>query len=68
MATIDNLNYTSISEMPNDEAINLLCQIRLNRRHPVKQTKQGKRKATKKQTPELSQQQAAELLKMLGGE
>lgn len=65
MADLDDLDYTSISDMSQDEAIELLRQIRLSRRVPVK-TQQGKRKKTKK-APEVSADQAVELLKILGG-
>ena len=69
MSTIDDLDYKSISEISRDEAIELLRQIRLSRRTPAKT---AKKKSTPKQkkasSPEnLSPEQAAELLKILGG-
>lgn len=66
MADIDDLGYTSITEAGNDEAIELLRQIRLSRRIPTKKvTKTTRKKA--KAAPELSAEQAAKLLELLGG-
>jgi len=39
MTTIEDLNYKSISDMSSDEAIELLRQIRLSRRTPIKKPK-----------------------------
>lgn len=64
MANIDDLDLKSISEMDTDEAIEHLRQIRLSRRTPAKSSR-GKKK--KKALPKLSQSEAAELLKTLGG-
>ena len=66
MADIDDLGYTSITNMQNDEAIELLRQIRLSRRIPVKKTK-GTTKKKAKAKPEISASEAEELLKILGG-
>jgi len=70
MADLESLNYTSISEMSTDEAIELLRQIRLSRRIPLKKAKTT-RKTTKKVpnvTPQgMTEDQIAELLKALGG-
>ena len=68
MADLDDLNYTSIIDMNNDEAIDLLRQIRLSRRTvktaPKKQSdKQVKEKVTSAIKPSM----AAELLKLLEG-
>ena len=65
MANIDDLEYKSISEMTTDEAIEHLRQIRLSRRIPVKSSK-GKKKKTKA-LPKVNADQAAEILKLLGG-
>ena len=67
MANLDDLNYKSITEMDTDEAIEMLRQIRLSRRIPLKKaTKTTKRKA--KATPkDMSSNQAEELLKLLTG-
>ncbi len=64
MADLDDLNYHSITEMQTDEAIELLRQIRLSRRIPVKKVRTIKKKLT---TPTVNSNQAAELLKILGG-
>ena len=66
MATIDDLDYESITEMSNDEAIELLRQIRLNRRMPSSNTSTRKPKA-KASTPIVDAATASELLKILGG-
>lgn len=65
MADLDDLGYTSISDMSQDEAIELLRQIRLSRRVPVKTTK--KSTSSKRKAPQVSAEQAAELLKILTG-
>lgn len=68
MADLEDLNNKPISEMTTDEAIELMRQIRLSRRTPTKakQTKQ-KQAQSKKQAPKVNADQAAELLKILGG-
>ena len=65
MANLDDLNYTSITEMQTDEAIELLRQIRLSRRIPVKKVRTISKKT--KQAPKVNSNQAAELLKILAG-
>ncbi len=65
MSNLDDLGFTSITEMNQDEAIELLRQIRLSRRTPTRVIK------TPKQTKadiKVSDDQAAELLKLLTGE
>lgn len=64
MANIDDLNYISISEMQTDEALEVLRQIRLSRRVPLK-TK--KKPAAKKPKANVSAEQAAEILRILEG-
>lgn len=66
MADLSNLNYTSITEMQTDEAIELLRQIRLSRRIPVKKVRTITKKS--KQVPKVNSNQAAELLKILAGD
>lgn len=66
MADLDDLDYTSITDMNNDEAIELLRQIRLSRRIPLKPKTTSTRKK-KKTTQSVDAIQAAELLKILGG-
>jgi hypothetical protein len=65
MANLDDLNYTSISDMQTDEALELLRQIRLSRRIPDKVVR--KKANAKKQSTKISTDQAAELLKILTG-
>ena len=70
MATLEDLPTKSISEMSTDEAIEYLRQIRLSRR--TKKTSTVSESTTKKRTaakaiPKVSADQAAELLKLLGG-
>ena len=66
MANIDDLNYESITDMPIDEAIEHLRQIRLSRRIPVKKTKSTSKKKAKA-LPQVNPDQAAELLDILKG-
>ena len=66
MANLDDLDITSISNMSNDERLELLRQIRLSRRVPVKTTK-SIRKADKKKVI-VNADEAAELLRILTGE
>jgi len=63
MASIEDLNHPSITEMQTDEAIELLRQIRLSRRIPVKKVRTISKKS--KQIPKVNPNQAAELLKIL---
>lgn len=65
MANLDDLDYTSITEMRTDEALELLRTIRLSRRVPVKKVKTISKKS--KQAPKVDSNQAAELLKILAG-
>lgn len=65
MATIDNLGYKSISDVSQDEAIEMLRQIRLSRRVPLKKAKKSTKKAVKKSAPKLSKAQALKLLDMI---
>ena len=64
MATIDDLDYKSITDMNQDEALELIRQIRLSRRTP---TTKAKSKKKSKATPKVDANQAAELLKLLTG-
>ena len=71
MADLNSLNYTSISDMTTDEALEHLRLIRLSRRVPLKKTKTT-RKVVKKQVTNvdpnsMTADQVAELLKTLGG-
>jgi hypothetical protein len=65
MANLDDLNYTSISDMQTDEALELLRQIRLSRRIP--DTTRRKKSTTTKHSTKVNADQAAELLKILMG-
>ena len=67
MATIEDLNYKSLSEMSINEAIEHLRQIRLSRRIPVKKARKVKKvvKKQNKKMPELTPEQAKKLLEML---
>ena len=69
MADLDDLEYVSISDMSPDEAIEHLRQLRLSRRIPVKRpAKKTSTKATKsRKAPDVSAEQAADLLKILTG-
>lgn len=68
MTTIDDLDKTSFTDLPPDEAIELLRQIRLSRRMPKAKTTQAvARKKKEKAMPKIDASQAAELLKILGG-
>ena len=55
--------------MSSDEAIEILRQIRLSRRIPVKKQSSAtiKKKAKAKAIPKVNPDQAKELLKLLGG-
>lgn len=69
MANLDDLPIPSITNMTPDEAIEHLRQIRLARRTPAKMTasvaRKKEAKASAKQPPKLSAEQAAEMLKLL---
>ena len=62
MADLDDLGYTSVADMNNDEALELLRQIRLSRRTPTKPTRPTK---TRAKAPSVDSNQAAEILKIL---
>ncbi len=66
MADLDDLNYKSILDMSNDEAIDTLRQIRLSRKTQVKKpsTKTAKAKTV---NVDVDAELAAKLLKTLGG-
>lgn len=64
MANLDDLDYTSISDMQTDEALELLRQIRLSRCIP---DIRRKKTVTKKLATKVDASQAAELLKILTG-
>jgi hypothetical protein len=65
MADISNLAHTPITEMQTDEAIELIRQIRLSRRVPVRKVKTTRKKLT---PPKVNSNQANELLKILTGD
>ena len=72
VANLEDLNYTSISDMSTDEALEHLRLIRLSRRMPLKKTKSKSVRKTEKRIPKIDPQtmnadQIAELLKTLGG-
>lgn len=67
MADLDDLGFTSITDMGRDEAIELLRNIRLGRRTPVKSTKFSASKKSQAKTPSVNADQAAEILKILTG-
>jgi predicted DNA binding CopG/RHH family protein len=72
MATIDDLKITSLSDMTQDEAFELIKQLRLSRRTSKKPMRKTTIKHTKKQSSSnvlsnLSPNQASKLLKLLGG-
>ena len=65
MADIEDLGIKSFSEMDKTEALELLRQIRLGRRTPVKTTKTYTKKSKKEVDVNASQAEA--ILKILGG-
>jgi hypothetical protein len=69
MADIESLDKTSISDVSKDEAIEYLRQLRLSRRVPDKKKSVSTKKkiAQTKTASKISKDQAAELLKLLGG-
>lgn len=70
MTDIEDLDISSLTDLGQDEAIEYLRQLRLSRRTPRAVTKKAKAVANKrvtKATPKLNKDQAAELLKLLGG-
>lgn len=69
MATIEDLDFTSIIDESTDEAIEHLRQIRLSRRTPVKKivTKKSTTQAIKKKiTASINPDMAQELLDIIG--
>ena len=67
MATIENLGKNSMADLDNDEAIELLRQIRLSRRTAKPKKKSTSKKYTKDKKKELTALQAKKLLEILGG-
>ena len=71
MADLESLNYTSISDMTTDEALEQLRLIRLSRRIPAKKSKTTRKTIKKKQAKvdpnTMTADQIAKLLKTLGG-
>ena len=69
MADLDDLGYKSILDMNNDEALDILRQIRLSRRTPEKKssTRQSVKQTTTKVTTAVNAEMAAKLLELLGG-
>jgi hypothetical protein len=68
MATIDDLPMQSLTNMSQDEAFELLRQIRLSRRTSKKKVSTTRKAKPKALAPsEMSPEQAAKLLKLLGG-
>lgn len=69
MADLEDLHYTSILDMTNDEALEHLRQIRLSRRvkDPVSKTstKQVKKQSEANIIKSINSDMAAELLKLL---
>lgn len=66
MADLSNLNNPSITELGIDESIEMLRQIRLSRRVPVRKVTKTTRKNIKT-VPKINPNQASELLKILTG-
>ena len=66
MSTIEDLNYPSITDMSQDEAIEALRQIRLSRRIPTRKVSNKKvsKKAAKK-IPKINSSQAKNLLDLI---
>ena len=68
MANLDDLGYESILDMSQDEALERLRQIRLARRTPTKPPKAVTvKKQQAKSISNVTSDQAAELLRLLGG-
>ena len=68
MADLDDLGYPSILDISNDEAIDMLRQIRLSRRVPERKvTKTSTATVRAKTTAAVDANLAAELLKILEG-
>lgn len=69
MADLNDLGIPALTDMSTDEAIENLRQIRLSRRIPKKKQSKSivKKKQKAKAVPKVTKQQAANLLKLLGG-
>lgn len=69
MADIDSLNLSDIGEMSREESLELLRKIRLSRLTPKRRSKTTRMsgKSRSKKVPQVNADQAAELLKLLGG-
>lgn len=68
MANLDDLGYDSILDMTQDEALERLRQIRLARRIPSKLPKAVvEKKQQAKKVTDVTSDQAAQLLRLLGG-
>jgi len=67
MSTLEDLGHESITEMQIDESLELIRQIRLSRRVPMKKVKTVRKKSPTP-TPTLNSDQAAKLLSILTGE
>lgn len=71
MANLDDLPNEPFTELSTDEAIEMLRQVRLSRRTPVKKskapTKRKQAAITKDKVTNVDPAMAAELLKILGG-
>lgn len=69
MANLDDLGVKSITDMTTDEALELIRQARLRRRTPIKTVKTTTKKPPKTfDTSQLSEEDKAELLKLLMGD
>lgn len=68
MADLEDLGYTSILDMSNDEAIDLLRQIRLSRRTPEKRVVKVTKIKKDKVTNSIDSDLASKLLDILGGD
>lgn len=70
MATLESLNYHSISEMSPAEGLELIMQIRFSRRIPKKPpkstTKSTSKSVAKKATKSLDKKSILDLLDMIG--
>lgn len=67
MANLDDLGYKSLAEMSVDERLEMIRQIRLSRRIPVRKPTKSVAKKKQKVAPTVDADQAAELLKILQG-
>jgi len=67
MADLEDLGFTSIIDMDTNEAIDLLRQIRLQRRMPEKKVTSKTKQTKTKLVAAIDPIMAAELLKLLQG-